>query len=114
MQSQSGTAVNMSDTDLLDKFNLLDRAAKKSDRWWFFALLVLGMVFIGYILNWGKAELNKRDARIASLEERYSNHMYAQAAQSLAQNVQMSAALAENTKVIETNNRLLESLIRKP
>lgn len=103
----------MSETDLLDKFNLLDKAAKKSDRWWFFALLVLGMTFIGFILSWGKDELNKRDVRIASLEERYSMHLQAQAAQALAQNVQMSAALAENTKVIEANNRLMENVLRK-
>ncbi len=30
-----------------EKFDILDKAAKKGDRWWFIALLMIGMAYVG-------------------------------------------------------------------
>lgn len=84
-----------------EQISLINHAARKSDRWWFFALLLIGMTFIGFLIHWGQDELAKRDSRIEALEERYTNYL-------VTTNAQLTQALTENSKVIEANSRLLD------
>ena len=102
----------MSGDEISQRFDLLDRAARKNDRWWFLALLMIGMVFVGYILWWGQQELVVRDNRITSIERDYISHLATNTTTANQTSQQLAGALSENARVVENNTRMLERVDR--
>lgn len=89
----------MSSEELESKFNLIDKAAKKSDRWWFLALLIIGIGWSGWIQYDNRLELAKRDARIEALHDRQAES-----------GIKMAEVLAQNTKALEESTRVLNAV----
>lgn len=103
---QSYTAETDAASFLESKWNLIDKAARKSDRWWFLALLMIGIAFVGFLLRWCQIELNKRDTRIEALEGRYQVYL-------TNQNAAVVAALVNSTQAMQENTRMLQRIETK-
>lgn len=78
------------------RINLLDKIAKKNDRWWFIALLVIGMIYMGY--NQWQQEKRESSLRleITSVRE--------------AQVQILSGALLNNTQALQENTKMLQRI----
>lgn len=93
----------MSREEIESRFDLLDKAAKKSDRWWFLALLIIGMLYAGWI----QLE-NKKD--LAGLREE-NKALHIQLETNLSENnLRISELLARNTIALEENTRMLSRI----
>lgn len=90
----------MSEQEIADRFSILDKAARKSDRWWFLALMMIGMVFVALLLQWGQGQLALRDARIDKLNNQLVEHL-------TTTNVALSVSLAAAVKATDDNTRML-------
>lgn len=71
----------------------VDHAAKKSDRWWFFALLIVGILWTGW--NQWKQEslLAERDSKMTRMEEKMTT--------------MLQSVIAENSKAFQANTEAL-------
>lgn len=90
----------------LSQFDILDKVAKKNDRWLFVALLCIGLFAMGMVVQWGRSELAARDLKYDKLEEKFI-------VQLTKSNQELSAIVHDNTRAIEGNNRLLERVSLK-
>lgn len=91
----------MSAEEIESRFDLLDKAAKKSDRWWFLALLIIGMAYAWWIQTEAKKDI------VALRDENKQLHI--QLETHLAENnLRLSELLARNTLALEANTRTLE------
>lgn len=88
------------DTSLLDKWNLFDKAASKDIKWWFFALLMIGMGYAGFE-RWQSAEENK------SLRQEITDVRKDQMAFVISKNEAMMSALMNNTEALKSNTQTL-------
>ena len=93
----------MSRDEIESRFDLLDKAAKKSDRWWFLALLIIGMLYAGWI----QFE-NKKD--LAGLRDE-NKSLHIQLETNLSENnLRIAELLARNTIALEENTRMLSRI----
>lgn len=72
---------------------VVDRGAKKDDRWWFFMLLILGMTYVGYERWENNVERAGLRAEIEQVRSSYEHHLEA-TAQTL------TSALTQNTEML--------------
>lgn len=94
----------MSDEDtlgVLEKYNVIDRAAKKSDRWWFFALLVIGMVAIWFIYTDMRGERLAQNTKLEKMHDTIETFM-----QTTLQKT--TEALDKNSAAVERNTTELQ------
>lgn len=89
-----------------ETLDVIDRAAKASDRWLFIALLVIGMFTVGSIVRWFMAQLDKRDLKIEALTKEIGQVRGEFTAHLLASVKELQALLARNTEVIEANTEM--------
>ena len=90
----------MSEDEVSSALSLIGRAAKQSDRWWFFALLIIGMAYVGWERmesQHERDELRKeivalRDAQLAFLRDKTET---------------ITTALVNNTRALEANTAVL-------
>lgn len=66
---QSHSPVSIIPTVLPEVAGTFDRAAKKSDRWWFFALLMVGIFWTAYYQYKQDQQLALRDLKLEKLEQ---------------------------------------------
>lgn len=90
-------------SELESKFNILDRMAKKGDRWWFIALLIIGMLYVGYE-RWESAN-ERQSLRVEILEVRNSQLAFV-----TNKNEIMLGALLNNTRALEANTQTLNRM----
>lgn len=90
----------MSAEELESRFDLLDKAAKKSDRWWFLALLIIGMGYAGWIQVENKKDLMALREENKSLHTQLETHL-------AENNLRLSELLARNTLALEESTRTL-------
>lgn len=85
------------------KWNLFNAAAKKDLHWWFFALLMIGMGYVGFE-RWESGK--EREAlRAEILDVRTSQLAYV-----TSKNDAMMAALLNNTRALEANTQTLNRI----
>lgn len=96
-------AVNIREGVLTERFNIIDKAAKKDLHWWFFVLLMIGMGYVGFE-RW---ESNQERVILRSEITEVRN---AQMAYLTAKNEAMMAALLNNTRALEANTQTLNRL----
>lgn len=85
------------------KWNIFNAAAKKGDRWWFFALLMIGMGYVGFE-RWESGK--ERDImRIEITQVRDSQLLYL-----TQKNDSMMSALLNNTRALEANTLMLNRI----
>lgn len=88
------------------RWKIVDAAAKKSDRWWMFTLL---MLVIGLLLYDHYAAGKQIDALRAEIGDVRKDQL----AYLTAKNEAMMVALLNNTKALEANTQTLNRLERK-
>ncbi len=88
------------ESTLLEKWNIFDKAANKDIKWWFFALLMIGMGYTAFE-RWEAAEYNKQ------LRQEITDVRKDQMAFMTAKNEAMMTALMNNTKALESNTQIL-------
>ena len=99
-----GYAPEMHDTSLwASRLDLLDKMAKKSDRWWFIALLVIGMIYMGY--NQWQQEKREAALRLEITDVRQNQLTYA-----TSKNEVLMNALMNNTQALQENTRMLQRI----
>lgn len=91
---------------LMERFNVFDKAAKKDLHWWFFALLMIGMVTVGFLYQDMRAE--RASMRLEITEVRKDQLAYV-----TTKNDAMMTALINNTKALEANTQTLQRIERK-
>jgi hypothetical protein len=90
----------MSEDDVSSALSLIGSAAKQSDRWWFFALLMIGMGYVGWERMESRREsdalrkeiIEVRDAQLAFMRDKTET---------------ITAALVNNTRALEANTAVL-------
>lgn len=100
------SAYNPATTEMESRFNILDRMAKKGDRWWFIALLMIGIAYSAYE-RW-EASKEREGLRVEILEVRTSQLAFV-----TAKNDIMMTAIINNTRALEANTQTLNRLERK-
>ena len=85
----------MSENDLIDKFNLLDKAAKKSDRWWFLALLIAGMLAVGWLYSDMRTERQAQNVKIDAMHDRIEE--------------KLSSSLSDTTRALDKTSTAIEA-----
>jgi hypothetical protein len=91
--SQSSNEVPSTSQILDSASNAIDKAAKQSDRWWFFALLVVGIAWTGWN-QWKQDEqLKLRDAKLERIEEKFTSTL--------------TTIINDNTRAFQANTELL-------
>ncbi len=85
------------------KWNIFNAAAKKDLHWWFFALLMIGMGYVGFERWESSKERIQLRSEITSVRD--SQLAYVQ-----AKNEAMMAALINNTKALEANTQTLNRI----
>lgn len=90
---------------LMEKFNVFDRAAKKDLHWWFFALLMIGMGYVGFE-RW---EFGRRED---SLRGEITEVRNAQLQYVTSKSEAMMSALLNNTRALEANTQTLNRMER--
>lgn len=88
---------------LLDKWNVFDKAAKKDLHWWFFALLMIGMGYVGFE-RWESGK--ERD----QLRSEITDVRQSQLAFVTAKNEVMMTAIINNTRALEANTQTLNRI----
>ncbi len=89
------------------KWNLFNAAAKKDLHWWFFALLMIGMLAIGFLYVDMRRERENLRSEITAVRD-------AQLAFLTSKNDSMMTALLNNTRALEANTRTLDRIeVRK-
>lgn len=86
-----------------EKFNIFDRAAKKDVHWWFFALLMIGMVAIGFLYTDMRKERSEMRVEITTIRESQLSFV-------TAKNEALMAALINNTKALEANTHAMQRI----
>jgi hypothetical protein len=76
-----------------DAPKLIDEAAKRSDRWWFFVLLMVGIMWTGWNQWKQEQQLAIRDVKIDKLQEQLTTTF--------------SGLVNENTKAVQANTDML-------
>lgn len=76
---------------------------KKGDRWWFFVLLMIGMVTVGFLYQDMRSE--RSSMRLEITEVRNSQLAYV-----TAKNEAMMEALLNNTRALEANTQTLNRI----
>lgn len=90
-------------TSITDQFNLFDKAAKKDIHWWFFALLMIGMAYVGFERwEFGK-ERELLQIQISRIQE-------SQLAYVTTKSETMMSALLNNTRALEANTQTLNRI----
>lgn len=87
----------------MEKWNVFDKAAKKGDRWWFFALLMIGMFYVGYERWESSKERESMRAEIVSVRD-------SQLAFLTQKNDAMMSALLNNTRALEANTMMMNRI----
>lgn len=88
---------------MLEKWNIFDKAAKKDMRWWFFALLMIGMAYVGFERWESSKERDQLRGEITSVRE-------SQLAFVTAKNDVMMTAIINNTRALESNTQTLNRM----
>jgi len=87
----------------MDRFNVFDKAAKKDLHWWFFALLMIGMIAIGFLYIDMRKEREMMRGEIT--EVRQSQLKYV-----TEKSEAMMSALLNNTRALEANTQTLNRI----
>lgn len=91
----------MSDDEFMSRLRwglgMLDSAAKKSDRWWFVTLLVIGLFVAGFLIYDFRKQIAARDVRIEALHDSIEN--------------KFAATLSENTRALDRNSAVMEARV---
>lgn len=96
-------AVNIREGALVEKFNLIDKAAKKDMHWWFFVLLMIGMITVGFLY------VDMRKER-ADMRNEISNVRDSQLKYLTDKNELLMSAIVNNTRALETTNMILNRI----
>ena len=91
----------MSRSEITEAVGILDKAARKSDRWWFIVLLIVGMAWAGFTQYEMRQALSVRDARINEIEHQYIAHLQEWGSKS-------AQMIAENTQALNDVRRAME------
>jgi len=90
----------MSEEDVSSALNLIGKAAKQSDRWWFFALLIIGMIYVGWERMQSAHEQEALRKEIVEVRE-------AQMAYLREKTQIVTEALVNNTRALQENTAVL-------
>lgn len=85
------------------KWNIFNAAAKKDIHWWFFALLMIGMGYVGF-------ERWESNQERTQLREEITQVRTSQLDYVTAKSEAMMAALLNNTRALEANTQTLNRL----
>lgn len=96
----------MPPTSFLAQFDLLDKIAKKNDRWLFVALLCIGLFAMCMVVQWGRSELAAQAAKYDKLEIQFIEQL-------TKGNQELTTIVHDNTRAIEANSRVLERVSAK-
>lgn len=88
---------------LLEKWNVFDKAAKKDLHWWFFALLMIGMLAIGFLYNDMRREREILRGEITEVRKDQLSFV-------TAKNEVMMTAIINNTRALEANTQTLNRI----
>lgn len=99
----SEDAASSPESAVLDKWNLFDKAAKKDMRWWFFALLMIGMAYVGFERWESSKERDTLRGEITAVRE-------SQLAFVTSKNDIMMTAIINNTRALEANTQTLNRI----
>lgn len=88
---------------LMTKWNIFDKAAKKDLHWWFFALLMIGMGYVGFE-RWESAEERK------ALRNEITDVRTSQLEYVTKKNEALMEALMNNTRALEANTQTLNRI----
>lgn len=88
---------------LMEKWDVINRAANKDMRWWFFVLLMIGMVTVGFLYADMRAE--RASMRLEITEVRKDQIEYV-----TAKSEAMMSALVNNTRALEANTQTLNRI----
>lgn len=91
------------ESPLTEKFNLLDRAARKDMHWWFFALLMIGMAYVGFERWESSKEREELRGEISTVRKDQLEYL-------MVRNEAMMNALINNTRALELNTHTLNRL----
>jgi hypothetical protein len=78
-----------------EQFTLLDKAAKKSDRWWFLALLMIGMFAVGFLYTDMRNERQEQNLKIEAMHHQIQE--------------KLSGSLIETTRALDRNSAAFEA-----
>lgn len=92
--------------DLNETLQTIDYAAQKDDRWMFVALLVIGLITIGFLARNFMRQIAALQREIAKVRSDFESHLK-------TANAEMVAALTRSTEVIEHNSTILEQIHRQ-
>lgn len=85
------------------RWNIFDKAANKPTHWWFFALLMIGMAYVGFE-RWESSK--ERDLLRAEITEVRT----AQLSFVTSKNDAMLSALLNNTRALEQTTQVLNRI----
>ena len=88
---------------VLAKYDLINRAASKDMRWWFFVLLMIGMGTVAFLYTDMRAE--RTSMRLEITEVRNSQLKYVTEISAA-----MHTALMNNTRALEANTQTLNRI----
>lgn len=96
-------APRQAESSVLEKWNIFDKAANKDIKWWFFALLMIGMAYVGFE-RWESAkERDQLRQEITEVRKDQMNFV-------IAKNEAMMSALLNNTRALESNTQTLNRI----
>lgn len=96
----------MSESEMSARFHMFDIAAKKSDRWWFLALLMIGLMYVAYERYESNAERKQLREEIGQVRTEHAEYLE-------KRTEILTTALANNTHALEANTRLFERIESK-
>lgn len=94
---------NRADSALTERFNIIDKAARKDLHWWFFVLLMIGMVTVGFLY------VDMRQER-AAMRQEITSVRDAQLKYLTDKNELLMSAIVNNTRALETTNQILNRI----
>lgn len=98
-----GAIPHVSESAILEKWNLFDKAAKKDLHWWFFALLMIGMLTVGFLYTDMRSERTSMRTEITEMRN-------SQLAYVTTKNEALMTALINNTRALEATLQTLNRI----
>lgn len=83
--------------------NAADHASRMDDRWLFVALLIVGLLSIGFLTKYFMAEIGELQVEVTKVREDFSEHLKKQTAE-------VAATLAVSNAVVSQNSEVLSDL----